>query len=221
MFPKTLHNLSMVLALGALCGALGLSACANSSESAAAAAPKPAAPVAADAPKPADAATAADSAQAQATPAVATAAPELPQPVVIIPPKPKAGAPHGPGFDMPVLELGGYAPPRPMDILKDAHIFAADHPEVASYIPCYCGCGNMGHKNNADCFVEGRDKQGRVTSWVPHGAACAVCIDIAVESMQMRNSGASVMAIRKQIQSEYRPRFPTTETPTPPPPPGR
>ena len=121
---------------------------------------------------------------------------------------------------MPVLELGGYAPPRPMDILKDAHIFAADHPEVASYIPCYCGCGNMGHKNNADCFVEARDKQGNVTSWVPHGAACAVCIDIAVESMRMRNSGASVAAIRKQIQGEYRPRFPT-ETPTPPPPPGR
>ena len=122
---------------------------------------------------------------------------------------------------MPLLELGGYAPPRPMDILKDAHIFAADHPEVASYIPCYCGCGSMGHKNNADCFVEARDKEGKVTSWVPHGAACAVCIDIAVESMRMQNSGASVTAIRKQIQDEYRPRFPSSETATPAPPPGR
>ena len=61
---------------------------------------------------------------------------------------------------MPLLELGGYMPPRPMDILKDAHMFAADHPEVASYVPCYCGCGNMGHKNNADCFV-GSARQGR------------------------------------------------------------
>ena len=151
---------------------------------------------------------------------MATAIVDLPQPAIIIPPKPKPGAPHGPGFDMPVPELGGYAPPRPMDILTDAHIFAADHPEVASYIPCYCGCGSMGHKNNADCFVEARDKQGKVTSGVPHGAACAVCIDIAVESMKMRNSGASVTAIRKQIQSEYRPRFPSSETPTPPPPAG-
>ena len=207
-----------VLATFALCGVLALSACTRNSESSATASPQPAAqaPVAeaakpADAPKPAP----------EAAPAVATAAPELPQPAIITPPKPKPGAPHGPGFDMPMLELGGFAPPRPMDVLKDAHIFAADHPEVASYIPCYCGCGSMGHKNNADCFVESRDKQGRVVTWVPHGAACAVCIDIAVESMRMRNSGASVTAIRKQIQGEYRPRFPTSETPTPAPPPGR
>ena len=212
MFHTMLQKISVGVAL---CGALALSACSNSTESAASAAP-PAAAASAEAPK------AAEQAPAQpATPAVATAAPELPQPAVIVPPKPKPGAPHGPGFDMPVLELGGYAPPRPMEILKDAHIFAADHPEVATYIPCYCGCGNMGHKNNADCFVEARDKEGKVTSWVPHGAACAVCIDIAVESMRMRNSGASVGAIRKQIEGEYRPHYPTTETPTPAPPPGR
>src|SRR5437868_216179 len=114
-----LKNLSLLVAL---CGALALGACSNNSESAAAASTPPAATPAA---VPA-AAPAADQAPA-ATPAVATAAPELPQPTIIIPPKPKPGAPHGPGFDMPELELGGYAPPRPMDILKDAHIFAADH----------------------------------------------------------------------------------------------
>ncbi|HEV3216559.1 MAG TPA: PCYCGC motif-containing (lipo)protein [Vicinamibacterales bacterium] len=150
----------------------------------------------------------------QAVPAVAAEPPQR----IVVPPRPKPGAPHGPGFDMPLIDVGEYAPPRPMDVLKDAHIFTADHPEVATYIPCYCGCGSMGHKNNADCFVASRDAEGKVTAWVPHGAACAVCIDIAVESMRMRNSGASVSAIRTQIQSEYRPRFPTSETPTPPPP---
>jgi hypothetical protein len=209
------------LTIFALCGVAALSACTKNAETSAAASPQAAAQaITTDAAKPADnAAGAADT--AGAAPAVATAAPEPPQPAIIVPPKPKAGAPHGPGFDMPLLELGGYAPPRPMDILKDAHVFTADHPEVASYIPCYCGCGSMGHKNNADCFVGARDKEGKVTAWVPHGAACAVCIDIAVESMRMRNSGASVAAIRKQVQGEYRPRFPATETPTPAPPPGR
>jgi hypothetical protein len=165
-----------------------------------------------------DAATAnagANGATAQS--AVATAEPDYPQPAVVIPPRPKPGAPHGPGFDMPLIELGGYAPPRPMEVLKDAHMFAADHPEVASYVPCYCGCGNAGHKNNADCFVKGRDPEGRVTEWEPHGVACAVCIDIAVDSMRMRNSGASVMAIRKKVQGDYRPNFPNSETPTPAP----
>lgn len=209
-----------ILTALALCGAVVLSACTTNSETSAAAASQPGAQSTAAAPaRPAD-----NAAGAEATspaPAVAATAPDLPQAAIIVPPKPKPGAPHGPGFDMPLLELGGYAPPRPMDVLKDAHVFTADHPEVASYIPCYCGCGNMGHKNNADCFVGARDTEGKVTAWVPHGAACAVCIDIAVESMRMRNSGASVAAIRKQIQDEYRPRFSSSETPTPAPPPGR
>ncbi len=195
---------------GALLAAIAIAGCAGSSESAGR--PAPAADAAAPAAAPETPGTA---------PAAATATVDLPQPAVVVPPKPRAGEPHGPGFDMPMIELGGYAPPRPMDILKDAHVFAADHPEVASYVPCYCGCGTMGHKNNADCFVGTRDEAGRVTSWVPHGAACAVCIDIAVESMRMRNSGASVSAIRAQIQNEYRPRFPSSETPTPPPPQSR
>lgn len=153
-----------------------------------------------------------------ATAARAAAEPDYPQPAIVIPPRPKPGAPHGPGFDMPLIELGGYAPARPMEVLRDAHMFTADHPEVASYVPCYCGCGNAGHKHNADCFVKGRDPEGRVTEWDPHGVSCAVCIDIAVQSMKMKNSGAPVMAIRKKIQSDYRPRFPDSETPTPAPP---
>jgi hypothetical protein len=200
----------------ALTGLVTFSGCSSKTQATALGAEAGAAK-AADAATPAAEAAKVPDAQA----AVAAVAPPLPQPKIVIPPKPRPGAPHGPGFDMPLLDLGGYAPPRPMDILKDAHIFTADHPEVASYIPCYCGCGSSGHKNNADCFVGARDAQGRVTAWVPHGAACAVCIDIAVESMRMRNSGASVSAIRTQIQNEYRPHFPETETPTPPPPSGR
>jgi hypothetical protein len=185
----------------ALCGCLALSACSNSGT-----APRPAA----------------DTAQpggASGAPAAAPAPePEHPQPVFVIPPRPTPGEPHGPGFDLPLIELAGYTPARPMEVLRDAHTFTADHPEVASYIPCYCGCGNAGHKHNADCFVRTRDAQGRVTDWEPHGVACAVCIDIAVESMRMRNSGASVTAIRKKIQGDYRPNFPSTETPTAAPP---
>jgi hypothetical protein len=205
------------LAMVALCGVIALGACAKNNEAPAGA--------------PAAAATGADS-----TPAVAngTAAKDVPQAAenqptidhpltkaIVSPPKPKSGEPHGPGFDMPLIDLGGYAPTRPMEVLRDAHVFTADHPEVASFIPCYCGCGQAGHKDNADCFIRRRDPEGRVTEWEPHGAACAVCIDIAVESMRMRNSGASITAIRQQVQNEYRPRFPTTETPTPAPPAGK
>ena len=192
---KPLHH---VLTLLVACVALAASACGTSDVSGGA-----------------SQAPATDAAQ-QAT--ASAAEPDYPQPAVVVPPRPKPGEPHGPGFDMPLIELAGYTPARPMEVLRDAHMFTADYPEVASYVPCYCGCGNAGHKNNADCFVKGRDAQGRVTEWEPHGVACAVCIDIAVESMRMKNSGASVTAIRRKIQSDYRPNFPSSETPTPAPP---
>ena len=118
---------------------------------------------------------------------------------------------------MPLIDIEGNHPARPVDVVKDAHVFTADYPEVASYVPCYCGCGNAGHRNNADCFVKARDAEGRVAEWEPHGVTCAVCIDIAVDSMRMKNSGASVMAIRKKVQGDYRPHFPNSETPTPAP----
>lgn len=199
------------LAIFALCGVVAVSACAKNET------PAPDAASSADSQgAKADAAAAAKSSEHQA--ALAQAAAELPQPVVVVPPKPKPGAPHGPGFDMPLIDLAGYAPARPVEVLRDAHIFTADHPEVASYVPCYCGCGSAGHKHNADCFVKGRDPQGRVAEWEPHGVSCAVCIDIAVDSMRMHNSGASVTAIRSKVQNDYRAHFPSSETPTPGPP---
>ncbi len=197
--------MKLSLAFVALCSALVVGACSNNQNTGSAAPAGDAA--AAVAPSGAEAANAAKTAPE----------PDYPQPAVVMPPKPKPGAPHGPGFDMPLIDVEGYMPARPMDVLKDAHMFTADHPDVASYVPCYCGCGSAGHKNNADCFVKGRDPEGRVTEWEPHGVSCAVCIDIAVESMRMRNSGASVTAIRKKIQGDYRPRFATSETPTPAP----
>ena len=196
-----------LLAICALCGALVLGACSNNES------PSTSTPAGGDATNGAQAAKP-DAAQS----AVAAAEPDYPQPAVVIPPKPKPGAPHGPGFDMPLIDVEGYMPARPMDVLKDAHVFTADHPEVASYVPCSCGCGSAGHKNNADCFVKGRTPDGHVSEWEPHGVSCAVCIDIAVQSMRMRNSGAPVMAIRRKVQSDYRPRFSESETPTPAPP---
>lgn len=203
------------LATIALCAVVLLSGCSKASEPAADTS-------AANAADPAPAVADANTPKEEPKPADNSAIIDHPMTkTIVVPPRVKPGAPHGPGFDMPMIDVGGYAPPRPMDILRDAHIFTADHPEVASYIPCYCGCGNAGHKDNADCFIRRRDAQGHVTEWEPHGAACAVCIDIAVQSMKMRNSGASIKAIRQQVQNDYRPHFPSTETPTPAPPAGK
>ncbi len=67
---------------------------------------------------------------------------------------------------VPLPELP-YPPARPF--AKDVFAFAAEHPEVLSYVPCFCGCERSGHKDNDDCFVASRDAKGNVTGWEMHG----------------------------------------------------
>jgi hypothetical protein len=103
-----------------------------------------------------------------------------------------------------------------MPMVQAAYEFAARHPEVLQYVPCFCGCERGGHAGNHDCFVRSRDASGKVT-WDSHGYGCAICIDVAYSAMQMFNSGASTAQIRSAIDQKYAGRFPTT-TPTPKPP---
>ena len=68
--------------------------------------------------------------------------------------------------NLPPLPVRGYAPPRPMPVVQSAYQFAAEHPEILSYVPCFCGCQNSGHRGNDDCFVKARAANGDVTEWV-------------------------------------------------------
>ena len=70
---------------------------------------------------------------------------------------------------MPPLPNPGYPPPRPVDHTRAVYEFAAQHPEVLKYVPCYCGCEADGHPHNESCFVKSRDSQGNVTAWDIHG----------------------------------------------------
>ncbi len=92
---------------------------------------------------------------ARATPSQAAAA--LPSPVAqpSLPPLP----PLPPG-----LALAG-----PAQVVSAVYEFAARHPEVLRYVPCFCGCEQDGHRANEDCFVASRDSEGRVTAWDRHG----------------------------------------------------
>jgi Protein of unknown function with PCYCGC motif len=130
----------------------------------------------------------------------APAAPAQP-PVAEVPAAAKLG-PH-PQTSFPPLNLPGYALARSPEVVQAAYEFAAVHPEVASYVPCFCGCGQQGHRGNEDCFVAARDANGDVVEWNEHGMVCAVCVDVATRSAQMTASGASVKAIREAIDAEW------------------
>jgi hypothetical protein len=69
----------------------------------------------------------------------------------------------------PPIPNPGFAPGRPVDQARAVYQFAAEHPEVLKYVPCYCGCESSGHPHNESCFVKRRDAAGNVTEWDTHG----------------------------------------------------
>jgi hypothetical protein len=53
--------------------------------------------------------------------------------------------------------------------VETAYRYAVEHEETLKYIPCVCGCGAIGHKHNADCYVAERLADGAIT-FTNHGA---------------------------------------------------
>src|SRR5262245_19012319 len=98
------------------------------------------------------------------------AAAPMPQPQssrAVAPPReePFIVAPDLPPLSSLAVSQTGQSP----ELVRAVHLFAARHPEVLSYMPCFCGCQRSGHKHNDDCFVAGRDGAGKVTAWDYHG----------------------------------------------------
>lgn len=37
--------------------------------------------------------------------------------------------------------------------IQEAYRYALANPDVLQYFPCYCGCGEVGHISNRDCYI--------------------------------------------------------------------
>lgn len=84
------------------------------------------------------------------------------------PPAAPAGFEVAPG--LPPLPVNGLAAaPRSVETVRAVYEFAASHPEVLDYVPCFCGCESAGHQSNTHCFVGARNSTGTVTQWDYHG----------------------------------------------------
>jgi hypothetical protein len=44
--------------------------------------------------------------------------------------------------------------------IQEAYRFAVANPELLQQIPCYCGCGVVGHMSNYDCYIAGMNPDG-------------------------------------------------------------
>lgn len=86
--------------------------------------------------------------------------------------------------------------------VQEAYQFAAANPEVMKNIPCYCGCGNIGHTSNYDCYVSDVDAQGKIT-FDNHALGCSICVDITQDVMRMLREGKTSAEARVYIDATY------------------
>lgn len=86
--------------------------------------------------------------------------------------------------------------------VQEAYQFAVANPEVLEEIPCYCGCGAMGHKSNYACYVAGVDGAGTIT-YDPHALGCSICVDITQDTMRLLRDGQSLAQAREYVDQTY------------------
>jgi hypothetical protein len=97
-----------------------------------------------------------------------------------------------------------------------AYAYALSRPDVLQWLPCYCGCGGMGHGSNLDCFFQRREEEGNYT-WEEHASYCNVCVETANLAARMLSDGASIGAIRDAVDAQFGGgQVPGTDTPRPP-----
>ena len=86
--------------------------------------------------------------------------------------------------------------------VQTAYQFVAANPDVMKNIPCYCGCGNIGHTSNYSCYVSDVNAQGNIT-FDNHALGCSICVDITQDVMRMLREGKSPQEARAYIDTTY------------------
>jgi len=66
----------------------------------------------------------------------------------------------------PESALPNFLQDAPVEV-KEVYRFAIANPDVLSKMPCYCGCGAMGHQNNLQCYIKEVRADGSI-EFEPH-----------------------------------------------------
>ncbi len=81
--------------------------------------------------------------------------------------------------------------------VQQAYQFALVNPDLMKRIPCYCGCGAIGHTSNYACYV---DENGDIDN---HALGCSLCVDITHDVMRLTQQGKSPPEIKGIIDTTY------------------
>lgn len=86
--------------------------------------------------------------------------------------------------------------------VSDAYRFAVANPEATKNVPCFCGCGPLGHTSNYDCYVQTVSNGDKII-FDEHALGCVICIDITQDVMRMTGAGRAPSQIRQTIINTY------------------
>jgi hypothetical protein len=86
--------------------------------------------------------------------------------------------------------------------VQQAYQFAVANPDIVSQLPCYCGCGGMGHHSNYDCYVADLNEDGSV-QYDAHAIGCSICVDITLDTMRLLDDGQSTADIKTYVDATY------------------
>jgi hypothetical protein len=98
--------------------------------------------------------------------------------------------------------------------VRDAYLFAVANPEILQEIPCYCGCGTMGHTSNLSCFASPTEEGA--LEFDSHALGCSICVDIAQDVMRLMRQQAQLSEIQSFVHSRYSRYGPPTGAVAPP-----
>ncbi len=111
-------------------------------------------------------------------------------------------APNAPELAMaPMTDMPAEVKAAPV-VVQQAYQYAVANPDTLKHIPCYCGCGKMGHKSNYMCYVESADASGKLT-YDSHALGCSICVDITQDVMRLSKEGKGAQEIRAYVDATY------------------
>ena len=96
----------------------------------------------------------------------------------------------------------------PMDVknapvaVQQSYQFNVANPDVMEQLPCYCGCGAMGHTSNYACYVSGIESDGTI-NYDSHALGCSICVDITQDTMRLLKQGKTVGEIKVYVDQTY------------------
>ncbi len=110
--------------------------------------------------------------------------------------------PGTPSYELaPQSELPQELKSQPASV-QEAYRFAIANPEILKQVPCYCGCGSIGHTSNYQCYVKNEGPSGEIQI-DNHALGCSICVDITQDVMRMLDEGKSIREIKAYVDSTY------------------